>query len=193
MSARIMCVVVVAVLIGACGGDSGKEQRAGTIDLGGIDICGNPISVPVGSEREAAGDFGDGSDGELYLAFGEELALEEKTYNFTNVNLDQGSVLTIVGASSEGTGEIRINSLGVCNLLGDINLPDYLGALSLNCYSSIVVQGSINLSNGSLSLATYDSSIASGGASGSGSGSSVSTGSIDLSGAPEVTLNVLCN
>jgi hypothetical protein len=107
--------------------------------------------------------FGDGSDGELYRANGETLELEETTYQFTNVNLDAGSLVTIRNALSGASGEIRVNSLGVCNLLGDINLSGYEGLLTLNCYSGITIAGNISHPDGSLAFNTYESYSAGGG------------------------------
>jgi hypothetical protein len=138
-------------------------------------------------------DFGDGSDGEFYLANADAFYLQEKTYNFSNVNLEAGSRLTLSDAAAAGDGTIQINSLGACNLLGELDFGGYQGSLIINCSAGLVIADQIKFPDGNTSLNTADSSLSANGGSSElivvtdggpnmvGSGGEISTGSIDIS------------
>ncbi len=180
--------MIIGFLFG-CGGESQKKDEKEMSEIILADEC---VSSKAGSFKSTPMeniDFGDGSDGELYLAYDDVFLLEEKEYNFTNVNLDQGSLLMMVGELSEGEGIIQINSLGVCNLLGDVDISNYRGTFILNC-SSIILEGSYNHSSGNTVLTTPDSILISDETSTNISESTMSTGSIDISSAELSTVSV---
>ncbi len=189
MSFRIISIIMIIGFLFGCGGES-QEKEMSEISL--ADEC---VSSKAGSFRSTPMeniDFGDGSDGELYLAYDDVFLLEENEYNFTNVNLDQGSLLTIVGELSESDGTIQINSLGVCNLLGDVDISNYRGTFILNC-NSIVLEGSYNHPSGNTVLTTPGSILFSDETSTNVTESTISTGSIDISAVElsTVSLNTL--
>ncbi len=97
-------------------------------------------------------DFGDGSDGEFYLAEDEVFLLDEKTYNFSNVYTELDSILTASDQAKGGTEKIVINSVGNCDFFGNIILTDYNGTFEINCNGTINLGGTITASTGSINL-----------------------------------------
>ncbi|WP_185234239.1 hypothetical protein [Teredinibacter franksiae] len=134
MSYRVISLIALMGVLFGCGGESSKNSEYEIIELELVDDCVNASPNYPQALNKASMDYGDGSDGELYLAHGDIFELEEKIYNFVNINLDQGSLMTISDEIFEGDGSIQINSLGVCNLLGEIDNSDYRGSLTINCY-----------------------------------------------------------
>lgn len=185
----INIAVLICCLIG-CGGRSQKKLETEGENISLSDRCLNASTILAKTRHLNRMNFGDGSDGEFYLASEESFQLEEKTYNFTNVNLDQGSLLTVVNGLSVGMGLIQINSLGVCNLLGDVDLVDYSGEFVLNCGSDIMMSGTYTHLNGNTTLSASDSLLNSEETSTNITSSTISSDSIDISGAELSTISV---
>ena len=99
-------------------------------------------------------DYGDGTEGQLYLSTGQKFLLEAKTYNFMNIYAEEGSELSLANIATDQNFVIELNSIGSCDFHGDIILPDYTGTLIINCYSQMSLSGNIELSSGSLTLQT---------------------------------------
>jgi len=117
-----------------------------------------PTTNLISQRTSTTRHFGDGSDGEFYLAEDETFLLDEETYNFSNVYTELDSILAASNQAKDGTGKIVINSVGNCEFFGNIILADYNGTLEINCYSTLNLWGTINLggtvvaSTGSISL-----------------------------------------
>ncbi|NRB40012.1 MAG: hypothetical protein HRU20_16345 [Pseudomonadales bacterium] len=141
--------IVSTLLLIACSDDrdsnSAKDQAAECTE-------NNTLNRKV--IRSTVSGFGDGTDGEFYLDVGEEFLLEEKIYNFTNVYTNKGSSIRLKNTSQNKDAIIEINSVGNCEFLGDIILPQFLGTLRLKCYSVISFNGNIDVSNGDLEIET---------------------------------------
>jgi len=167
------------VLLG-CNGKGKQEVMPGSDDLESTAICMEKANNHSVFEALEPNDFGDGSDGEFYLPYGEIFYLEEKEYNFTNVNLDEGALLGIADELINGAGIIHINSLGICNIFGDIDISGYNGGLVLNCYSGITIGGALTHPDGEVTLSTYDTSQVN--RTEEGLESTLSSGSINISG-----------
>jgi len=115
------------------------------------DECGlNKPSVSRNTEDSLA-NIGDGSDGNLYLASGEIMLLENMDYNFSDIKLDKGSTLTTSEYIGGELSTIHIRSTGSCDFLGDIALDNYQGNLYLICSNDINFGGDVII-GGSLSV-----------------------------------------
>ncbi|MFT5103883.1 MAG: hypothetical protein ACI86C_001543 [Candidatus Latescibacterota bacterium] len=189
MSYRVISIAMIIGFLFGCGGESQEETEKERIETVSADECVNAKESPSKSRHMKSIGFGDGSDGEFYLAYDDVFQLEEREYNFTNVNLDLGSLLTVVGELSESEGTIHINSLGVCNLLGDVDISEYGGTFILNCNSSITMEGSYSHPNGNTSLATSEWILTSVETSTNISESTISVGTTDISGAELSTIS----
>ncbi len=106
----ISIATTIGFLLG-CGGESQKINTNEMSEENIIDQCVTGKARASKSSDVKSIDFGNGSDGEFYLANYDAFQLVEKEYNFTNVNLDQGSLLTIADDLSGSEGTIQINSL----------------------------------------------------------------------------------
>ncbi len=189
MSSRLLSFVVLTGLLFGCGDQSKKNTEEEASELSLSADCGDTTTTSSRNRTTTTEDFGDGSDGEFYLAHGDLFQLQERTYNFTNVNLDQGSLLTIASELSGSSGTIRINSLGVCNFLGDVELSGYRGSFFLNCNSSLTVGATFHV-GGNLILSTSEAALISEESTTNISEVTLSSaGSIDISGAELLTLS----
>jgi len=159
-SHKFTLLLIVLFLLSACSEENSNEpevlqsENLSCLTESNIiiDDSSDEISNVVSSEEISY--FGDGMDGEFYLASGEVFNLEEKSYNYSNVYLEADSILSATDQVKEGVDSIQINSVGSCNILGDINLVGYRGTLIINCYSQINLGGAVNVPNGSLSIIT---------------------------------------
>lgn len=94
----------------------------------------------------------DNNDGDLYLSNEQEFLLEDKTYNFTSIYTEEGSTLTLANITSDQNSIITLNTLGSCDIHGDISLDEYTGTLIIKCANQLNMSGSIHLSGGSFIL-----------------------------------------
>jgi hypothetical protein len=143
---RLALPALFILILSACGNDNNTSS------------CGDSLPQQKISYQSTS-DFGDGSDGELYLAHGDVFYLQEQVYNFTNVNLDAGSRLLLSDAAATGSGVIEINSLGACNLYGLIDIAGYQGALSINCSTIVINMDNFTPPAGDTSLNTADANL----------------------------------
>lgn len=151
---RLFTSVIVLTLILAC---SEKDEETSDESL----TC-KPLDSAVQKKFEFEDpDFGDGTDGELYLASGETLFLEERVYNFNNVYLEVDATLEASDLVTNESGTIRINALGGCEFFGNIKLQHYNGVLEINCYSHISLGGVVDVPNGEVSITTSSETLTS--------------------------------
>lgn len=190
---RVVLTVIATALLFGCNGES-KESIQDNPDDRHSGECVNTKITPIRTQLLKAVDFGDGSDGEFHLGFGETFLLEEKIYNFTNVNLDPGSFLTIIDELNESDEGVTINSLGICNFLGSVDLSGYSGNLLINCNIGLTIFGGNYSSSGVVTLSGTNLFLISEGESTNIMEETISIGSIgsiDISGAEFSTSSVI--
>lgn len=163
MYLKLVTLIFAFSGLSGCNGESKEESELGSMDFGLAETCSEGKIIHSKIETSPPAGFGSGVDGEFYLSYGETFYLEEGEYNFTNVNLDSGSLLGVANGSIDGTGIIQINSLGICNIFGDIDISGYSGGIALNCYSGITIGGVLTHPDGDLTLTTADTIDISGG------------------------------
>ncbi len=153
---KLVTSVLVAGVLCGCNGEDSEEEKSELSVSGFSEPCLEKVLSLSSGELLGVSGFGSGVDGEFYLSSGETFLLEEREYNFTNVNLDSGSFLGITNESINGIGVVKINSLGVCNIFGDIDTSGYGGEIAINCYSGITIGGRLTHPDGSIALVTAE-------------------------------------
>jgi hypothetical protein len=152
-------IVIATHLIIACSENSDNETDKSEIAQSDTPSCQTADLSSLSMLLSTTPDFGDGSDGELYLAAGEVFVLEARSYNFSNIYTEADSVLTASDETIESGGIIQINAVGNCELYGKIALAGYKGSVELNCYGQIDLSGDIDISGSSMTISTSDESI----------------------------------
>lgn len=178
---------VLVLAIGVLLGCSGQDKKEGLAEPSGSEPGENCLAKThsiSAAEVSLNYNYGDGSDGEFYLRHGEIFYLEEKTYNFTNVNLEEGSLLTIASGWIDGTGIIQINSLGICNFWGNIEASGYGGKITINCSGDSSLAAVVSHPDGNVTLSTGDTAQRDGAEGNSviEFGATLSRASIDITG-----------
>ena len=135
---KLIFIVIATHFIVACSEDNNNEANESETAQGDTPSCQTAnLSMPLSTTPE----FGDGSDGELYLASGEVFFLEARSYNFSNIYTEVDSVLTATDETMEGGGIIQINAAGNCEYYGKFELSSHKGSIELSC------DGQVSLSN----------------------------------------------
>lgn len=142
--------ILSVLLIVGCSDDQ-KDKESTDALISDSSGCSGAKTTAIRVSQSIDEDFGDGSDGELYLGFDQQLLLEDKVYNFTNIYTEEGSYVNLAEITTNQDSIITINALGNCELHGDIILPGYTGTLSISC-NSLDGSGSIDISEGAVIL-----------------------------------------
>ena len=148
---RLISMVIATLFIIACSENSDNEANESETAQSDIPSCQTRnLRMPLST----APDFGDGSDGELYLASGEVFFLEARSYNFSNIYTEADSVLTVLEDTMESGGGIQINAVGNCELYGELAFANSKGPVELNCGGQINLSGDIDISGNSITIST---------------------------------------
>ncbi len=154
INTSIAPVITIGLLTACVGGDESDSSESDR-PLHYWEEC-EPSKRTIRSMPESSIEkIGTDSDGELYLAAGETLFLDERAYNFTNIYLESDSIIKVSEVAKNGLGKIQINSLGSCEFYGDIKLENYRGMLEISCFN-IVVGGEISTPVGSMNISVSD-------------------------------------
>lgn len=181
---KLIFIVIATHFISACSENNNNETNESETVQSDTPSCQTAsLSMPFSTTPE----FGDGSDGELYLASGEVFFLEARSYNFSNIYTEVDSVLTATDETMESGGIIQINAAGNCELYGRIALANYSGSVELNCGGQINSLGAIDVSSGSIAISTIspESTVSDTSNPNTASGAIISSSNID-SGLPFV-------
>ncbi len=133
-----------ALVLSACSG--GNENSDEDLDLDDISTIDSSLSdsetefcngnLPVQNKSNftvSSNTFGDGSDGEILITNGETFVIDQTQYNFSNFYAEADSLLLISNNLANSAETIEINSLGICNFLGDIDFSNFDGDIKIHC------------------------------------------------------------
>ncbi len=148
----ILPILYFSLIVG-CSDESKDSADTDSLFVAPIQ-CLEPEAIATEKRQIKTLDYGDGTEGELYLSKDQQFLLEAKAYSFLNIYAEEGSELSLTNIATSQDSVIELNSIGSCDFHGDIILPEYTGTLIINCYSQINLSGNIDLSKGKLILKT---------------------------------------
>lgn len=157
-------LITMVFVIGGCKGGSENSQAENTSSEStdkSLDFTSNECvaskSIAEPHERliQSIDSVDAGADGEFYLPPYQSRALSKRISSFTNFYTDEGSTF-FIDDSLLGFDDIVIHVLGSCTFLGNFELGEYNGTVSIWC-DEVVFLGAISGSeNVALSRNTDD-------------------------------------